>query len=136
MADDQSKVDGLCGQQPVALRRHSQRQRTERGLRGVGTELKLVDGRQQRRIIKRAAQREEGHRQGGRRLALEYQLVANGAVDQVDWVLLAVIYASFHRPLVAVRREPGRLVVEFRNEVVGAVWTQLDVCLSEVHRDT
>jgi len=131
--ENQAKVNGFGSEQSVAFRRHSQRQRIVLRLQSLQAELKLIDRRRKGSISEGTRQGDEGHMQRGGWLAFHHQLVADAAIHHVNRVVLAVVHTSLHRPLVRVRREPRRLVVQLWNEVVGAVRTQLDIWHWVVH---
>lgn len=125
---DEAHVDGLRGEQLVALGWVWQRQLAERRLSRVVRELEVVDDRADKRLTERAAECGEWQLNGRRELRLGRQLVAEAAPCAVDRVAVDVVVdACLDDPLVRVGGEARRFVEELWDEVVRAERAQLKV---------
>lgn len=128
----QSEINDTSSQKLVALGTVWQRQGKEGTLCVALRELKLADVRVDSHVTKRTSQDHEVHHHGAAGLTLNNELVGNEAVTGEVGILLVVIEPCFYHPLVAQSRESTRLVEQLVDELVCAVWLQLQVIESDL----
>jgi len=126
VCNKETHVDGFCGDQSIAVSIVGQRKFLINRLEGLRTKVKLMDCRIDGNFAERTTDSRKDRWHCGSRLRLAYNLEADAATHSVNRVFLAaVVNASTHGPLEPECRELGRLVEQFRDEVVRAVWAQL-----------
>ena len=126
---EEAKVDGLGGEELVAVV-GAYLQTNEVGLVLAAGELERLDGGVDGHLAERAldhAELDVESRLRAAQLRLEYELIADEAMQRQVRVLLVVVDARLQHPLVEERAEAVRLEVELRRDVVRLVLLELQI---------